>query len=381
MKFIMRMSLYAIIIIALLGQNIVSVNADEKRSVIFSTEVICKQPGRYIGWPSIARKPDGELIAVFSGDRDKHVCPWGKTQIVRSFDNGKTWTDPVTVNNTPLDDRDAGIIVTRQGTLLVMWFTSLAFDFPEYKAYRTEEEDRLWSRHADKLSPKTRQRWLGSWVRRSTDDGKTWEEPVKIHGTAPHGPIQLRDGRILNVGLTNWDETRSIAVEISSDDGRTWKRIGTVSIPPGEDIKHFHEPHVVELENGKLVALFRYNPPDHDQNIMRQSESFDGGRTWTTAHETNIWGYPPHLLRLRDGTIIVVYGHRREPFGERACLSLDSCETWDIDNIIELASAPNSDLGYPASVELDDGSIFTVYYQIERVGEKTCLMGTHWWLE
>ena len=35
-----------------------------------------------------------------------------------------------------------------------------------------------------------------------------------------------------------------------------------------------------------------------------------------------------------------------------------------------LMEAPNSDLGYLASIELDDGSIFTVYYQIDREGEK-----------
>lgn len=66
-----------------------------------STGVICKQPGRYIGWPTIVRTSKGELIVTFSGDRDAHVCPWGKTQMVRSRDNGKTWSDVVTINNTP----------------------------------------------------------------------------------------------------------------------------------------------------------------------------------------------------------------------------------------------------------------------------------------
>lgn len=47
------------------------------------TRVICKQPGRYIGWPTIASRQTGELLVVFSGDRDAHVCPWGKTQLVR----------------------------------------------------------------------------------------------------------------------------------------------------------------------------------------------------------------------------------------------------------------------------------------------------------
>ncbi|MCK4991761.1 MAG: exo-alpha-sialidase, partial [Bacteroidales bacterium] len=95
---------------------------------IISTKVICKQAGKYIGWPSITQTRSGELLVVFSGMRDAHVCPFGITQIIRSDDSGKSWTDPVTINNTPLDDRDAGILETRNGTLLVNWFTSLAFD-------------------------------------------------------------------------------------------------------------------------------------------------------------------------------------------------------------------------------------------------------------
>ncbi len=77
----------------------------------------------------------GELIIVYSGDRDSHVCPWGgKTQLIRSRDNGKTWSKPETINNTPLDDRDAGIIQTQKGgTLLISWFTSLTYASPAWK--------------------------------------------------------------------------------------------------------------------------------------------------------------------------------------------------------------------------------------------------------
>ena len=42
--------------------------------------------------------------------------------------------------------------------------------------------------------------------------------------------------------------------------------------------------------------------------------------------------------------------------------------------------APNGDLGYPASLQMDDSTILTIYYQIDKPGEKTCLMGTFWTL-
>ena len=100
----------------------------QEGATILSTKVICKEAGKYIGWPTVARTREGELLAVFSGDRAGHVCPWGKVQMVRSADGGETWTEPEIVCNTPLDDRDAGILETREGTLVVSWFTSLAFD-------------------------------------------------------------------------------------------------------------------------------------------------------------------------------------------------------------------------------------------------------------
>ncbi len=353
----------------------------DTRAVIISSGVMAKQPGRYIGWPTVALTDDNDLVAVFSGDRDAHVCPWGKTQMVRSSDMGRTWTAPETVNNTPLDDRDAGIIATSRGTLLVSWFTSLAFDDPRYRSHYPEEMTRTWRRHAEKLGPEIRKEWLGCWVRRSADDGASWGPFIRTAGNAPHGPIELKSGRLLYVGKTLWEEPQELSVEESTDDGRTWRRIGTIPVRPGESIGHYHELHAVECGNGDILALIRYNPPEKAENIMRQTRSTDGGRTWSVPEPTGIWGYPPHLVRLPDGRIVVVYGHRREPFCERACVSYDDGRTWDVDHPVEIAPAFNSDLGYPASTVLPDGSIYTVYYQQENEAENTCLMGTHWRLE
>src|SRR5258708_5246049 len=105
--------------------------AADNPATIISNDTVCKEAGRYIGWPTITKTRDGELLVVFSGDRDAHICPWGKTQMVRSHDNGQTWSQPETITNSPLDDRDAGIIQTKSGALLVSWFTSTAFMYPE----------------------------------------------------------------------------------------------------------------------------------------------------------------------------------------------------------------------------------------------------------
>jgi len=340
---------------------------------IISTRVICKQPGKYIGWPSIAKTEQGELLVVFSGNRDAHVCPFGITQMIRSNDEGQTWSEPETINNTPLDDRDAGILETQNGTLLVNWFTSLAFDREKYY-----QRNPSWKRHADKLGEETKKHWIGNWTRRSLDGGLSWEEPVKQAVSAPHGPIELSDGRLLYVGTAFVNDEKIIGVEQSMDDGVSWQLISSIPIGVEDDVAYAHEPHLVELSDGKLVAMFRYTGAGREHSFLRQSESLDGGRSWTTAYKTDIWGYPPHLTQLKNGWLLVSYGVRREPYGEKACISMDSGRTWETGKEIMINPALNGDLGYPASVQLDDGSIMTVYYQEDQEGEKTSLMSTHW---
>ena len=333
-------------------------------ATILETKVLCKQPGRYIGWPTIAIAPNRDVLVVFSGDREGHVSPDGKTQMVRSTDGGRTWADPVTINDLRIDDRDAGLVRTSEGTMVASWFTG-----PPY--------------HTD---------LQGHYVMRSTDNGHTWSLPIRTQVTAPHGPIQLADGRLLFIGLrphcshtkpANYNGTpagspHTVCIEQSSDDGRTWTIVGDLPLPGDARMLSFDEPHMVQAADGKLIAQFRDCNQPHR---LWQSESTDGGAVWTTPRQTRIHGYPPHLLRLHNGWLLSTYGKRWAPFGEYACVSRDNGETWDVENEIMLSSALDGDLGYPASAQLDDGTIWTVYYEADVPGEKPCLKATHWRLE
>lgn len=318
-------------------------------ATVISTKIICKQPDRYIGWPTIAKAHNGELLVVFSGDRDSHTSPDGKTQMVRSSDGGKTWGESTTIHDMPLDDRDAGIIQTQNGTMLVSWFTNRGGG-----------------------------QWQGHWTIRSTDNGYTWGNPVRTEVTTPHGPIQLRDARLLYVGQRPHEshgDDYDVGIQESRDDGLSWQTIGTFPVPEGVPMLTYDECHVVECASGKLVILFR---DCYGEHYIRQSHSTDGGFTWSKPHVTPIRGFPPHVIRLYNDWLVVVYGKRWPPYGEFACISKDEGQTWKVGSEIQLSSAPNGDLGYPASVELEDGSILTIYYQVDKPGEKPCLMGTHW---
>ena len=80
----------------------------------------------YYGWPTVAKR-GGELLAVTSGGRRTHVCPFGRVELFRSYDNGASWAYPQIIYDSPIDDRDAGVCVTSKGTILVTSFTSLAY--------------------------------------------------------------------------------------------------------------------------------------------------------------------------------------------------------------------------------------------------------------
>lgn len=367
---------------------------------ILEHQVICRQPGRYIGWPTITRTRDEELLVVFSGDRDAHVDPFGKTFLIRSRDQGRTWGAPELVNDTPLDDRDAGICVGADGTVVVSWFTS-HYLFEHYMK-RFPDGNERWSRHLKGITHDDIRRWagetlingryqLGCWIRRSCDGARTWEDPVRVPGTAPHGPAALSDGRFVFVGIEGIQrqsgERDQIVVTESRDQGRSWSVLAHIPAYPAypgeapDGYAYLVEPHVVEVSPGKLLMMARYEevPRAPRRCFLWQSTSEDGGRTWTAPAPTPILGKPPFLTRLQDGRLLVSYGYRHVPYGQRACLSRDGGKSWDYEHEIVLRDdGPSNDLGYPASVQLVDGSLVTVYYQQERAREMTCLMVTRW---
>ena len=147
----------------------------QARAEIRWVRPICVETNRYIGWPSVCRLKNGDLIAVFSGDRDGHICPYGKVQMVRSIDDGETWSAPMTIANGPIDDRDAGIVQLPDGEILVTYFTSVAYRRSKILAQHPE-----YKKFDDQLTDDVRRQSLGNFAVRSRDNGKTWTKPEKL---------------------------------------------------------------------------------------------------------------------------------------------------------------------------------------------------------
>ena len=77
---------------------------------------------RYQGWPTVCIDEDGVLYTVCSGNRLGHLCVFGKNFLYKSSDGGDSWTPPMVINDTYLDDRDAGITYLGGGKMLLTYF-------------------------------------------------------------------------------------------------------------------------------------------------------------------------------------------------------------------------------------------------------------------
>ena len=350
------------------------------RAHILDTRVISLDAQHYHGWPTVTRLKSGRLLVVCSGGREEHVCPFGRVDLCASDDDGRSWGWPRTLLDSDIDDRDAGILETASGALLVTTFTSLACEPILTKAEASGAWEtaklRRWRAAHNRLTAAERHAELGQWMIRSTDGGRTWSPRYSSIVNSPHGPVQLRDGRLLYAGKELWTGQRRNGVCESRDDGQTWRWLADIPTRPGDDAAQYHELHAVECGKGGLIVHIR-NHNDANSRETLQSESADGGRTWSVPRAIGVWGLPSHLLRLRDGRLLMSYGYRRPPFGNQARLGTDEGRTWSEPMIIS-ADGASTDLGYPSTVELGDGTLLSIWYEALKDNPLAVLRQARW---
>ncbi|MAG35146.1 MAG: hypothetical protein CL878_02705 [Dehalococcoidia bacterium] len=343
-----------------------------------STDYLC-------AFPDIIRLQNGDLLTVFresaiyppdpqsEGKRNErishyHVVSGSRVAAVRSTDDGRTW-DPASrvVLDGGNDSQDLNMPLISQlvsGELIVVnhrWYVNMTED--QVAALRGKRYV-----HARFPGPIGTVGFDSLYFIRSSDQGYTWGDPQRVQSSHPYGPyigktalVELPDGTLLMplYGPGPYDEKHRAFLDRSTDGGHTWGSPSTVAYDPERRID-FHEPPLLLLPNGKLLTMIRTAGAD---GYLYQAFSDDGGWTWQGLRRTPIWGHPAHLLRLPSGRILCAYGHRREPFGVRAVVSEDEGGTWQMDRELVIRSdGLHRDLGYPASVLLQDDRILTVYY-------------------
>jgi len=198
-----------------------AVDAEQRSIEVFDLKVISWKPPLYHGWPTLAQRKNGELVLGFSGGRESHVCPFGRLEWMRSKDNGVHWSWPQVLYDGPIDDRDAGIVETAKGSILVTTFTSLAYEPRLARAEKAQpgepgafSDPKLlleWQAVHYRLTAEQRKAELGNYMLRSTDGGVTWSNRYRVPLNSPHGPVVTVDGRLLFLRIegrrSHMDET------------------------------------------------------------------------------------------------------------------------------------------------------------------------------
>lgn len=350
----------------------------EPQVKVIGTQVISQQRHFYHGWPTLARRADGGLVVIYSGGREFHVCPYGRQEMITSHDNGATWTLPRVLTDSALDDRDSGVLVTAKGTLIATMFNSFAYQI------HMNAPERLLNETFGKESPAMLKRWhtmddvttqaqkeaeTGYWMMRSTDGGVNWSPRYRVPGYSPHGPVNLLDGRLF---YATSNGKKAIAY-VSEDDGQTWQMLSEMPVRAGE-------LHAVQAKDGTLIVQVRDKLVINKKTQQNTSQiiSTDGGKTWTQKEKVAD-GFPSHLIRLGDGTLVMTYTWRQAPFGIRDKVSTDHGHHWS-EEFILTDDAANWDLGYPSSAELADGSLLTVWYETPKDAHKAVLRQARWTL-
>ena len=321
-------------------------------------------PGYYgtIAWDTVIRLKDGTLLVSFSTGY-WHASPptplridpetlseWrkagmptdidaprgGRAMIIRSTDNGLTWSKPETIIDTPWDDRHPALVELPSGVILCSFFT-----------YPGATKDPI--KHPDLASRVA--------IIRSTDGGKTWDKNIQrlpspfIYDRTDCPPLVLKDGSVALAvyGRTAPDKPEQIAFFRSTDDGQTWKLLSTVASD-----HEMSEMGLAQLPDGRLVMISR---PEGD--IVWSS---DLGRTWTKPESFGMRMMEPRLMVLRDGTLLCLHGsYCPTDYGVRVIFSRDGGKTWIAPARDHGFAVDPKVYGYSNAVELPDGSILVVY--------------------
>lgn len=287
--------------------------------------VICRDAGAggYQAFPDVTRLVSGDLLCVFYAGYghvsvpSKDLPRGGRIMAIRSTDEGRTWSAPSVVVDTPLDDRDPHISQLPDGSLMLSFFTRLATGSVDV------------------------------YTMRSRSDGKRWSAPVlTAKGKACSARVQtLRDGTLILpvYGSTAGKNGFRNAVVRSSDLGRTWS--APIALPDNSGHNH-DETDVIERPDGSLLAVIR--------PCMCRTVSRDGGLTWSDTQAMGFEGHAPCLLRTSRG--ILLMAHRLPSTSLH--YSLDEGETWKGPVLLDSVSG-----AYAGLAELADGRVLSVYYE------------------
>ncbi len=212
-----------------------------------------------------------------------------------SSDGGRTWSEP-----RPLFAPEANLAVrperamlrTRSGVIIAAFMN---------------ERERHWT-WKNELGDAPGAK-LPTYVMRSSDDGKTWQDIQKLHDDwtgAIRDMIQTREGRVIftTMKMLHDPGRHSVLTYSSDDDGQTWRPSNVVDLGGAGHHGGVTEATLTELGDGRLWKLIRTNWGE-----FWSGYSLDGGRFWRILQPSGIpaSSAPGLLKRLASGRLLLVW--------------------------------------------------------------------------
>ncbi len=307
--------------------------------------------------------PNGDLLCCWFAGSDEGNADI--SIVLSRLNKGESeWTQPVMVSDDPTrSEQNPSLFLTPEGEIWLMYTAQV-------------------SRSPEMPSNFNLQYTAEIRCKKSKDNGYTWgatETMFQREGSFCRQKIQvLSSGRWI---FGNWicfsDETRNgsdiTVMQISDDKGKTWRE---VTVPDSEGRVH---ANIIEVEAGKLIALFRSRYADN----IYISSSEDDGENWTAPVRTELPNNNSSIsaIKLKSGAIGLIYNPTRynDSLGETVwpfqrslvefALSEDGGVTWPYKRVIEPGEGfsgiwndiNNRRYEYPVMIQGSDGVIHAAY--------------------
>ena len=309
-----------------------------KKAIVLEEYVFLKGPTRDCHASSLLELANGDLLCTwFGGTREGHadVNIW----LARKPKGGQ-WQSPVSVSDGDGKTLFNPVLVQLKGGDIQIYFVSPGIN--DGKVITSSDNGHTWSRSR--------------------------ELPKGFVGPIVNKPVYMDDGTIIAGGSLQGVPGWRIHVERSTDNGKTWTKVGPISDPVNTKYKII-QPTILVHSQKRLQILARTGNHSLDAKIA-QTWSDDGGLTWSPVTDTTLPNNSSAIdsVTLDDGRHLLVYNHstRQDPIGGRkgrGILTMAATKdgiNWGAAAVLEYRTG-SVQYSYPSVIQTRDGLVYVSY--------------------